>query len=261
MIKVLFILSAVLMAVATFFAYQNGRTLAGTRTEKAKIHKSIKTEQGNVNSIVEQITLVNADNTRVQGELEAEQERLKAQKFKIGQAESETKRTQDELDVNNGKLAKLREELGKLPPDVKPETLQEDLNRIKQNIAELKAKAEAKQQELDAENNKVAAVQKTVDGLARKKEERKKAFERNSMSATIVAVNSDWGFVVVDAGQPEGISESTKLIVTRGTQTIGKISILSVSGSRTIANILPDTVTPGLSIAPGDKVILENLYQ
>jgi pyridoxal biosynthesis lyase PdxS len=155
----------------------------------------------------------------------------------------------------------MKKELELLPPDVKPETLQEDLNRIKQGIAELKAKSESKQTEVDAEVSKVAAVQRAVDNLARKKEDRQKAFERNSMSFSVVAVNSDWGFVVVNAGEPEGISESTKLIVTRGTQTIGKISILSVSGGRTIANILTDTLTPGYSIEPGDKVILENLYQ
>jgi hypothetical protein len=144
---------------------------------------------------------------------------------------------------------------------VKPETLQEDLNRIKQAIAELKSKADEKQGEVDAENAKVAAVQRSVDALARKKEERQKAFARNSMAATVVAVNPDWGFVIVDAGEPEGITESTKLIVTRGVQTVGKISILAVNGGRTIANIIPESITPGLSISPGDKVILENLYQ
>jgi hypothetical protein len=261
MIKVLFILSAVLMAVASFFAYQNGRAFAATREQKATIHKTIKIEQGVVNGIVDAINVAIADVARVQGELDVESEKLKAQKLKIAQADGETKRTQSELDLNNGKLAELRKQLEKLPPDVKPESLQEDLNRIKQGIAELKAQSETKQQEVDAENAKVVAVQRAVDNLARKKEERQKAFERNSMSATVVAVNDDWGFVVVNAGEPEGISESTKLIVTRGTQTIGKINILSVSGSRTIANILTDTITPGYSIAPGDKVILENLYQ
>jgi hypothetical protein len=261
MIKILFILSGVLTFVATIFAWQNGRTLASTREAKAAIHKTIKTEQAAVNGIVDAINLLIADVTRVQGELDVEGEKLKAQKLKFAQAEGETKRAQADLDSSNAKLAEMKKELELLPPDVKPETLQEDLNRIKQGIAELKATAESKQGEVDAEVSKVAAVQRTVDNLARKKQDRQKAFERNSMSFSVVAVNTDWGFVVVNAGEPEGISESTKLIVTRGTQTIGKINILTVNGSRTIANILPETLTPGYSIAPGDKVILENLYQ
>jgi septal ring factor EnvC (AmiA/AmiB activator) len=261
MIKVLFILSAVLMLVATIFAYQNGRTLADVRSTKAAKHQTIKTEQGALTGMVDQINQLIADVTRVEGELDVEREKQKAQKLKIAQAEGEIKRTQDELDANNKRLAEMRADLDGLPPDVKPETLQEDLNRIKQAIAELKANAEAKQTEVDTEIAKVKSEQRVVDGLARKREERQKAFERNSLEATIVAVNSDWGFVVVNAGQPEGIAESTKLIVTRGTQTIGKISIISVSGSRTVANIMPETSTPGYAIAPGDTVILENLFQ
>ncbi len=261
MTKVLFILSLVLMAVATFFAYQNGRSLAAARTEKAGLHKTIKTEHGVLEGLVAQINQTVTDVTRVQGEVDVEREKVKAQKLKMAQAEGDAKRTQEDLDSNNQKLASLKEELGKLPPDVKPETLQEDINRIKQNIAELKAKSDVKAQEAETENAKMVAVQRSVDNYARKKDERQKAFARNSMTATVVAVNSDWGFVVIDAGQDEGITQSTKLIVTRGTQTIGKISILSVSGNRTIANILDDTITPGYAIAPGDRVILENLYQ
>jgi hypothetical protein len=261
MIKVLFILSAVLMFVAGIFAYQNGRVLTDVRSTKAAKHQTIKTEQGALTGMVDQINQLVADVTRVEGELDVEREKQKAQKLKIAQADGEIKRTQDELDANNKRLAEMRIDLDGLPPDVKPETLQEDLNRIKQAIAELKANAEAKQTEVDTEIAKVKSEQRVVDGLARKRGERQKAFERNSLKATIVAVNSDWGFVVVNAGQPEGIAESTKLIVTRGTQAIGKISIISVSGSRTVANIMPETISPGYAIAPGDTVILENLFQ
>ncbi len=74
-------------------------------------------------------------------------------------------------------------------------------------------------------------------------------------------MNNDWGFVIVNAGQSRGITEATKLLVTRGSQTVGKLSIVSIQGNRTVANILPDTLAEGMTIAPGDRVILENLYQ
>jgi Flp pilus assembly protein CpaB len=66
---------------------------------------------------------------------------------------------------------------------------------------------------------------------------------------------------VVDAGQSRGISEATKLLVIRGSQTVGKLSIVAIQGERTVANIIPDTLAAGMSIAPGDRVILEKLYQ
>jgi len=261
MIKVLLILSLVLMLAATFIGYQNGRTLAVTRANKAATHKNIRTELGHVNGLVEQVNVLIADVKRVTDELEVEKEKIRGQRLKIAQADSEAKRVQEDLDRSNMRLVELRKEMEQLPPDVKLETLQEDLNRIKQSIAETKANTEAKQQQLDAENAKVVAEQRKVDGFVRRRDDRLTKFALNSMTANITAVNSDWGFVVIDAGQPQGITESTKLLVTRGTQTIGKLSILSVEGSKTIANILQDTVTPGMTIAPGDRVILENLFQ
>ncbi|MCB1226008.1 MAG: hypothetical protein KDK99_09390 [Verrucomicrobiales bacterium] len=261
MIKVLFILSAVLMGLATFYAYMNGRNLASIREERATNNQTIKVQLGQLQGAVDEITALNSDVKRVSGELDVEMEKLKDQKNKSSRADGEIKRVQEETEANNTKLAALKEELGKLPPDVKPETLVEDLNRIKQKIAELKASSDVKQQEVDTVVKKATGLQTVVDNIDRKIEERKLAFDRNSMEANVVAVNTDWGFVIVNAGKPEGIDPSTKLLVVRGTQTVGKLSILSVDGSRTIANILEDTIPPGLSIAPGDKVILENLYQ
>jgi hypothetical protein len=65
--------------------------------------------------------------------------------------------------------------------------------------------------------------------------------------------------VVIDAGVAAGLEQDTKLLVTRNRQTVGKISVLSVEGGRSVASIVPDTVLGSMGIAPGDNVILENL--
>lgn len=261
MTKVLFILSAVVMLVATFFAYNNGRAFVEVRDTVSATNNKVQTERNAAIKSVEQVTQVAEEVKGVQGELDSEAEKIKSQKLKIAQADNDIKRTQDELDGRNAKLAELKLKLDKLPQGVKPETLIEDTNRIKKAIADLQVEAEEKKKQVALEEAKVADTRKGLDELIRKIEERKKGFDRNSLSAQIVAVNSDWGFVIVNAGQSKGITEATKLLVTRGTQTVGKLSIVSVQGDRTVANILPDTLAEGMTVAPGDRVILENLYQ
>ncbi|MEN3943527.1 hypothetical protein WJU23_19670 [Prosthecobacter sp. SYSU 5D2] len=261
MTKVLFILSAVVMLVATFFAYNNGRAFVEVRNNVASTNVKVQAELNAAKKSVEQVTQVANEADAVKQELDVEAEKIKAQKLKIASADNDTKRTQDELDGRNAKLAELKVKLDRLPQGVKPETLVEDMNKIKKAIADLQVEAEEKKKEVSAEEAKVAETRKGLDDLIRKIEERKKGFDRNSLSAQIVAVNSDWGFVIVNAGQTKGITEATKLLVTRGTQTVGKLSIVSVQGDRTVANILPDTLAEGMTIAPGDRVILENLYQ
>jgi cell shape-determining protein MreC len=261
MTKVLFILSAVVILVASFFAYQNGREFAIVRINIAEVSKNIKTEQAADKVVVGQVGQLVADITRVQGELDVEAEKLKAQKNKLAQAESETTRTQEELDAKVKKQQELAVKLEKLPKDVKPETIAEDINRMKKEKLEFEAQAEAKKKEVVAEEAKIAGVQKRLDDVVQKIEDRRKNFERNSLTSRILAVNDDWGFVVIDAGKSTGLTQDTKLIVTRGALTVGKVSVMSVENNHTMASIVPDAVINGNIIMPGDRVILENLVQ
>jgi cell shape-determining protein MreC len=261
MTKVSFILSIVVMGVACFFAYQNNRAFATARDLKASTHRTIKSELVGVNQLVADISAKNGEITAVQKDADTEEERLKAHTVKISQLDSEAKRTSEDTDSKNKKLEELKAQLAKLPADVKPETLSEDLNKLKQAIAESQAGAEAKKKLVEAELVKVEAAERDRAEVTRKIDERKKSFDRNGLTARVVAVNNDWGFVVIDAGKSTGITEDTKLLVTRGTQTVGKLSIMAVEGNRTVANILTDTLADGILPAPGDRVILENLVQ
>ncbi|MDZ4287289.1 MAG: hypothetical protein U0984_04990 [Prosthecobacter sp.] len=261
MTKVLFILSAVVILVATFFAYTNGEEFKKARNVAIATNVQVDKERNAANVVAEESKKAQASIAGVQQEVDVESEKKKAQQLRIAQADNETKRVQEELESKNKKLAELRIQLAKLPVGMKPETLVEDINTMKKAIAEKNAEAEVKKKEVVAEQQKVVETRKGLDEIVRKIEDRKKSFDRNSLTARIVAVNRDWGFVVIDAGQAQGISEATKLLVTRGTQTVGKLNIISVQGSRTVANILPETLAQGLSIMPGDRVILENLYQ
>lgn len=261
MTKVLFILSALVMVVATVFAYQNGRKLADVRASAASLHNQIKTEIQNVNSVVVEINKVKGDVAGVQTNLDTENEKLKNHRLKVAQLDTESKNIEADYKDKNTKMNDLNAKLAKLPAGFNPQTIAEDLNKIRQEIVELETAAQTKKSEVEAEEAKIAAAQKQMDEIVGRVEARKKAFERNGLEATIVAVNADWGFVVVNAGEKEGISPDTKLLITRGTQTVGKLSILSVNGNRTICNVVADSIVEGMSPAPGDKVILENLVQ
>ncbi|MCB1278065.1 hypothetical protein [Prosthecobacter sp.] len=250
-----------MILVASFFAYQNGREFATVRTNIIGINASIATEKQTEKKVVGEVGRLVADITRVQGELDVESEKLKAQKNRFAQADSETTRTQEELDAKVKKQQELTVKLDKLPKDVKPETIAEDINRMKKEKLEYEAQAEQKKKEVVAENDKIAGVQKRLDDVVHKIEERRKNFERNSLTSRVVAVNYDWGFVVIDAGKATGLTEDTKLIVTRGAQTVGKVSVMSVDGRNSLAAIVPNAVVNGQFIMPGDRVILENLVQ
>jgi cell shape-determining protein MreC len=263
MTKVLFILSAVVILVASFFAYQNGREFAEVRNKIAVVNASILSEKKTEDKLLRangDVSKVKTEIARVQGDLDVEAEKLKAQKNKLAQTEGEVTRTREEFAVKEKKKLELEELLKGLPLGMKPDSLAEDIQKFKKEKLEFEAMAEAKKKEVAAEEDKVAGIQKRLDEVVHKIEDRRKNFERNSLSSRVVAVNYDWGFVVIDAGKSTGLTEQTKLIVTRGAQTVGKISIMSVDSKNSMAAIVPDAVLNS-QIMPGDRVILENLVQ
>jgi soluble cytochrome b562 len=209
MTKVLFILSAVIILVSAFFAYQNGREFTRVRTAVAVVNMQVQTALSDANKIVTEVNGVVTNIATVQGELDIEGEKVKSQKLKLAQVENDLKRDQDQLDAGSKKLADLRIRLAKLPKGMKPETMVEEINSMKKATAEYQAQVELKKKEVETEEAKMGDARRAYDDIVRKIEDRKKSFDRNSLVARIVAVNTAWGFVVIDAGQTGGITEDT----------------------------------------------------
>ena len=93
MTKVLFILSAVVILVASFFAYQNGREFAEVRNKIAVVNASILSEKKTEDKLLRangEVSKVKTEIARVQGDLDVEAEKLKAQKNKLAQTEGKS---------------------------------------------------------------------------------------------------------------------------------------------------------------------------
>jgi hypothetical protein len=195
-------------------------------------------------------------------EVSNENERFNQANIKLKNAQSEGDRLNADYKSTQDEITKIKGGDGvKLPEGVTMENVTEKINTFKQTIADNESKATKMQEETAAKQKDLKHVEDELADVQKRIEERRKLFERNRLTATIVAVNNDWGFVVIDGGSNKSITSDTKLLVTRGNNTIGKLNIVQVEPNKTLANIDQKSVRPGWSIAPGDKVILENLYQ
>lgn len=261
MTKVLFLLSAVIMVVAGFFAYQNRQTFVDIRSKRQETDTNIKKEIAKLEGLGNEVTKIKGDVAKVTAEVGNESERLDQSKIKLRNAQSEADNATQQIAGKNDRLKELKAELTDLPPGVTVETLTEHMNQLKATIAQNESQVGEAKKAAEQKEGEVKKVQDQLDDLVSRIETRKKAFDRNSMTATILAVNNDWGFVVIDGGQNKGITTDTKLLITRGTTTVGKLNIVAVEGTKTVANIVQDSLRSGLAVAPGDKVILESLYQ
>ena len=91
--------------------------------------------------------------------------------------------------------------------------------------------------------------------------ERNRGISQNALEGTVIATNQDYGFAVINIGERSGLTGGSRLIVRRGNQRIGTLNVSSVSANKTIADIEADSLTPGLAVSPGDRVILEKVQR
>jgi hypothetical protein len=86
-----------------------------------------------------------------------------------------------------------------------------------------------------------------------------KRVEGNTFQATIVAVDNDWNFVVIGAGEKSGLTGDSKLLIQRNGRLLGKLLISKLEPNSAVADVEPGTLRNGIALQPGDQVILESV--
>jgi cell shape-determining protein MreC len=76
---------------------------------------------------------------------------------------------------------------------------------------------------------------------------------RDGIEGSILSVDTDWGFVVINVGEQDGVRENGELMVSRGGKLVGKVQISSVENDRSVANVLPGWLQADIKV--GDEVL------
>jgi uncharacterized protein HemX len=129
---------------------------------------------------------------------------------------------------------------------------------LKDTLAEKKAAKAEVETKLGSATKHAAVVETQVLDLEKKKIERAKTIALNGLEATVVAVNREWGFVMVNAGMSLGVSASSSLLVKRGEELIARLRIVTLAPDMVVCDVVPETIAEGARVMPGDKVIFES---
>ena len=103
------------------------------------------------------------------------------------------------------------------------------------------------------ENAKAAQAEAKV--LKDEKEAREKQIMKPGLEGTVLAVNSNWNFVVLSMGDHQGVLPNSTMIVKRGGSMVAKVRVTAVEPITSIADIVPGSLHKGNSVQPGDVVI------
>lgn len=177
-------------------------------------------------------------------------------KSDLTRLDSELAAQDTELEALQAALAQVQKVLGDLGGDVTLDNLSEKITGIEEDIKTKRAKEEELETLIEGAKSSLATKRDEIRRLADRKDSRNERIRRNAMEARVTAVNQDWGFLVIGAGSNSGFTPQTALLVKRDGRLIGRVNPSAIEPTQTIAEIELETLSPGVRLQPGDRVIL-----
>ncbi len=259
------ILAILVCAAAAYFSLTQSEKFRATQKDRIQ---SIKTNVSVEASIVQAEDKIKKEEYL----LRKAQDNLAIVTASVQSLESDTTRLKNELvkvdadladqDVEKEQLNDTLKEVQQIftamnfGGDVTIDNLAEKIGEIEEDIKVKNAKMEELVALIDGANKSLAGKQEDVARLVARKSARDTRISRNAMEARVTAVNGDWGFLVIGAGENSGFTPQTTLLVQRDGRLIGKVNPSAIEPTQTIAEIDFKSISPGVRIQPGDSVIL-----
>jgi len=158
--------------------------------------------------------------------------------------------TKSDLDSTNSKLKVTQEQLASYTDELKGKKPTDLFSEIS-DLSEKVKVAEGENKLLATAKDKAETELKKL----RETEELRRpgATKSISLSGKIVAVNPTWNFVILDLGKNDQMVEGLSMVVYRGEKMIGKVKVVTVDATTSVADLLPGT--PAQAIEVGDQVI------
>lgn len=128
-----------------------------------------------------------------------------------------------------------------------------------EQISQLRADLKKTSDERDAFASQERIFLRNIEQLQSKlsvyEGNREKPVEMPGLKGSVVAVDPQWQFVVLDVGEQQGAKERGVVMVRRGDKLVGKARIVTVEPSRSVANLLPGWKQGDVAIEVGDAVL------
>lgn len=254
MSKVFGTIAAVLLAAAAFVAFKNKESY---EKEIATNKTAILLKKSTTKDLLEeQKRLADAQTVRDEKLETAKgvQEKLEKATALFESAKKKVDALKSEHGTNETEIAKAKDILKGLPdPDVlipKVKRMQAQLTAATSEIASKGATLANLVQRDKNSKARIAATRKLID-----LQSTGKSFP--SLRTRISSIYRNWGFVILSAGDKQGVVTGSTLDVLRGDEVVGKLKVTAVEAGRASADIILDSVAEGTTLQAGDTVVAE----
>jgi myosin heavy subunit len=262
MAKVFSILTLLVALGATFLGFQSKELVGKLQVAAERDHKDLLDTRATLKKTEATLKTTEEELKTTKEELSKTQIELTAAKTELDKTKTELEATKTDLADKNTQLAALKKQLEDALGGTKPEDLKKEIA----NMLAAKMELEAKVQTLEKEKAELTTTVETLTANKKEAEERiasqgkvidryQKNIMQKGVRGRVLAVNAGWGFCVLSIGDRQGAAANKIMIVARDGQSIGKVKIINVEASQSVADIIPSSFVRGAYVQPGDDVI------
>ena len=246
------VLTFIILCLSAFVSYRNNQRLEleienknTSLTNKDINQKELALREGILAALLKEIPEIQEE-TRLALEEEA---KLKDQNAKLKAAvESKTRKiasNEREYKETNEKLMLVGEPSGLVSKS-------KDMRVQSQELDELIKNKESKLANLNAENVSAAdlavRLKFNLDTIGRGE-------SLPTLKTKIRHIYPNWGFVTLANGYQSGVTGGSSLDIVRDGAVIGKLMVTTVERSSASASIVPDSISPDITLRVGDEIV------
>lgn len=255
-------LSILAMGGGAFLGVVNKQTLTDERALLVEAQKQVTEKKNDLNQTETDLTAAKEEGTKAKDErdqisasLSETQQQIKRQDAQIATSEQELEKMRIEKEEIDLAIKKV------FPPGSQIQNiqqLQQAHQALKDQLTEAQNSKTDLQSQIQAAQAQVAQAEQQVRELEAYQIDRAKQIALNGLEATVIAVNRNFGFVMVNAGQNLGVRPDSSMLVKRGQDRIARLQIRELEANVLVADVIPESLAQGVRVLPGDKVIFEN---
>jgi len=259
--KFIMALAILAMGGSSFFGVMNQNALKDEMALRDDYRQKGNDTQDELNQKNEELEDAKEQRTIAEDERDAVSAKLSETNRSIKRQEAELASISGELESTQIKQREIDLAIEKLdlPGDIKTAAelrqfviaRKDELTETQNQKAELNSRMETLSKEVTVATGKVKELENhQVD--------RAKMIALNGLEATVIAVNRQWGFVMINAGKDLGVKADASMLVKRGQERIARLRIVTLEPNMLVADVVPESLAEGARVLPGDKVIFEN---
>lgn len=249
--NMLTLLSLIALIGAAVLSFMNKESLAGAKEERVTMSTDLKRTEVELADASK--TLEDLDTSLITATTELETYAKEAEAL-TGQIQTK----EDELETLQGELTEAQESLSLMKDQIAEagdlETAAARLTELRSGNASLSSKLASLNSEVASATTVSQGLQSEIDQITKLNENQDKGIVPPNFSASIAQVYTDWGFVVLGAGNQQRAAKGATLSVQRGGAEIAKIKITDLLQNRAVADVVRGSLAEGATLRPGDRV-------